>query len=105
MGKSPQPHGLGQGSLNRKGWQLHAPALDVTEAGCVQDATIIHLTRRGSSHAAALSLADMELDSRKNFLTTLEPGFRWVRAFQMMEGATSEAKWAVRWGEHLCYCS
>lgn len=46
-----------------------------------EDATIIHLTRRGSSHAAALSLADMELDSRKNFLTTLEPGFRWVRAF------------------------
>ena len=105
LGQSPQPHGLGQGSLNRKGWQLHTPALNVTEAGCVQDAAIIHSTRRASSHPAALSLADMEPDSRKNFLTTLEPGFRWVRAFQMMEGTTSEAKWAVSWGECLCYCS
>lgn len=62
LGQSPQPHGLGQCSLNRKGWQLHAPALNVTEAGCVQDAAIIHSTRRASSHPAALSLADMELD-------------------------------------------
>ena len=67
--------------------------------------TILYYGEQFPERTAALSLADMELDSRKNFLTTLEPGFRWVRAFQMMEGATSEAKWAVRWGEHLCYCS
>ena len=47
---------------------------------------LIHLTRRRSPHPAALSLAEMKLDLRKDFLTMLGPGFRWVRAFGMTKG-------------------
>lgn len=91
-----QPHGLVQGSLNRKGWQLHAPPLDITEAGLQDEAChpLDHFL-----YPAAQSLVEMELDLRKDLPTMLGSGFRWVRALGMREGATSEAEWAVRWGK------
>lgn len=59
---------------------------------------VVHLTGRQYSHPAALSLAKTEARLEEGLPDDVGPGFRWVRAFGMREGATSKAEWAVRWG-------